>query len=234
MTATPRLLLPLSPMHEELENAKPQSWGRVGDMPVVLAFATPADEAQKVRKLAIADTSALPRLTLKGPQAKDLLISLGASAPEPIFSVFHSGQSGLAARTGTAEFFVEDGPKDNLVVRLHEVLGPFGDQKPGVYRVLRCDASMFISGDLATEVFMQTCGYDFRNPGRDKMVFTRVAGVSCSILPRTIESIPLFQIWCDGTLGIYLWETLLEIAHELGGGPAGLANFYPQITPIPS
>ncbi len=199
MTKIPRTLRPLSPMHDELEHAQPRSWGAIADMPVVHAFATPADEAKMVRKLAIADVSALARLTLKGPDAKDLLTSLGASVPESIFTVHHFGQGGLSARTGNAEFFIEDGPKDNLVARLHEVLGPFGDQKPGVYRVLRSDASMLISGELATEVFMQTCGYDFRiavsgsgggsgagaGGAADKMVFTRVAGVSCSILPRT-------------------------------------------------
>jgi sarcosine oxidase subunit gamma len=30
-----------------------------------------------------------------------------------------------------------------------------------------------------------------------------------------------YRIWCDGTYGGYLWQTLCEIAEDMGGGPIG-------------
>ena len=33
----------------------------------------------------------------------------------------------------------------------------------------------------------------------------------------------------DGTYGVYLWETLLEIIGELGGGPVGVSCFFQEI-----
>ena len=98
----------------------------------------------------------------------------------------------------------------------------------GAYRVVRQDASILLSGSRAAEVFLQTCGYDFRKPG-DRLVMTRVAGVSCSILHRTINRLGTFQLWMDGSFGAYLWKTLLEIARELGGRPVGLACFFPEL-----
>src|SRR5262249_11243393 len=95
---------------------------------------------------------------------------------------------------------------------------------PGVYRVLRQDASLLLSGSQATEVLLETCGYDFREAS-PKVVMTRVAVVSCSILPRTLNGFSVFQLWLDGTYGFYLWETLLPIVRELGGSPVGIACF---------
>ena len=39
-----------------------------------------------------------------------------------------------------------------------------------------------------------------------------------------------YRIWCDGTYGAYLWDTLLEIAIELGGGAVGLTAVWPDAT----
>ena len=39
---------------------------------------------------------------------------------------------------------------------------------------------------------------------------------------------PLLRIWCDGTFGPYLWETLLDIAREEGGRAVGLRKLFPE------
>ena len=48
---------------------------------------------------------------------------------------------------------------------------------------------------------------------------TRVAGVSCMLLP--LKDSAGLRIWCEASLGQYLWDTLLEIVRELGGMPVG-------------
>jgi sarcosine oxidase subunit gamma len=59
---------------------------------------------------------------------------------------------------------------------------------------------------------------------------TRVAGVSVSAHHRELNGIGAYELWADGTYGAYLWETLLEIARELGGDAVGLSAFFPGLT----
>jgi hypothetical protein len=103
-----------------------------------------------------------------------------------------------------------------------------GATTPGCYRALRQDASFLLSGARAAEVFLQTCGFDFRQPPK-QLVMTRVVGVSCQIWRRENGGVGIFQMWCDGTYGAYLWHTLLEIVRELNGDAVGVACFFPEL-----
>jgi sarcosine oxidase subunit gamma len=49
-----------------------------------------------------------------------------------------------------------------------------------------------------------------------------MAGVGVTVLSKKNGKFPSYRIWCDGTYGVYLWETLAEIATELGGGCIGV------------
>ena len=89
---------------------------------------------------------------------------------------------------------------------------------------------MLLSGERAWEVLAESCGYPFREPDAD-LVFSRVAGVSCCILRKDRDGMPLFRIWCDGSFGTYLCEQLHEIVREHGGTAAGIASFYPSALP---
>lgn len=222
-----RMTLPerVSPLHAALEHLHP-TWGRLHAMPVALGFAPPQAEAETARRLGLADASALPRITLKGSGAAGLLKKLKIGVPDEIFGVRPLGALGLAARTGGAEFFLEDGPDDGAAAAVQKALTA---GVPSVYPVWRADACILLSGSRATEVLEQTCAYNFRQPDPRKLVYTRVAGVSCSLLPRTLNDIPLFQLWMDGTFGEYLWETLVEIAGENSGAPVGLSCFFPTL-----
>lgn len=192
-------------------------------MPVASRFADATNERAQAEKLALCDASALPRTTLKGPGAADVL--RGVDVPAAIFGVTVFDHGGLVARTGAAELFVEDGPGGGTVASLTSAL----DHGPaGVYEVPRQDASLLLSGTQAAEVLLETCGYDFRQPA-GQLVMTRVAGVSCAVLARRLNGIRAFQLWLDGTYGVYLWETLLEIVREARGDVVGLAVFYPEL-----
>ena len=65
-----------------------------------------------------------------------------------------------------------------------------------------------------------------------------MAGVAVTVLHFPLDDHPCYRIWCDGTFGAYLWETLLEIATELGGGALGggglgLADLFPEADRLP-
>nr|MBA3710025.1 hypothetical protein [Planctomycetota bacterium] len=179
--------------------------------------------------VSVCDASAFPRLTLKGAQAETFLRDSGVDVPARLFEVRALTGGGIVARTGTAEFFCEDGVADRTVARLESTLLAAPAK---VYRAVRQDASFLLGGSAVNQLLLQTCGVDFPSLGPD-LVFSRVAGVSCAILKRTLNQKPVYQLWLDHSYGSYLWENLIEIASDLGGGPVGLGGFFPQLTPRP-
>ncbi len=221
-----------SPLHEALQNEHPRAqWGEVHGMPVPLHLGEPAKESELAKTLALADASFLPRIVLKGPSAAEFLKSRGIVIPDSILKVAPLAGGGLIARTGGSEFFLESGPVgwDSSPVRLEEGTGvpSYGS---GVYPVLRQDASLIISGSRGGELFRHVSSYDFIAEPHHDLVFTPIAGVSCSVLRQTINGFPAFRLWTDGTYGTYIWHTLLEVAKELGGGAVGTVVFYPGLS----
>jgi sarcosine oxidase, subunit gamma len=210
----------LSPVHDELEHHHAR-FVDVGGMPVAASYGDVAKERNAATDLGLCDVSFLSRVTLKGPGAAAVLGSHQIAVPEKVLDFGWIEGGGVVARTGGSEFFVEDGLRGNVVERLSSA----ARETSGCYVVTRQDASFLLSGKRAAEVFLETCGYDFRQPPK-QIVFTRVAGVSCSILHRDFNGNGVFQLWLDGSYGGYLWETLLEIVGELKGAAVGAAAFY--------
>jgi hypothetical protein len=99
-------------------------------------------------------------------------------------------------RTDRHEVFFEDGPAGRRVSELeHELIPP----SSGVYLVRRQDATFLLSGARCNWVLRETCGVDFSQPP-DGVVMTRVAGVSCMVLPfpaEAVEDTPAFRFWLD-------------------------------------
>jgi sarcosine oxidase subunit gamma len=214
----------LSPCHDALEHLKP-SWGKLHDMPVVLNFGKPEVESERIRSLALCDISAVPRMGLKGAGAAAWLKAQGVSIPENIYEWLPAGNGGMIARTGGAEFFIESGLDGELTPRL---LSKLDSKTPGVYRVIRQDAALVMIGQNSNLVLTETCGVDFSKP-ESRLVFSRVAGVSCSLLPFTVNGIPAFRIWFDNSYGRYMFETLLGIVRDLGGDVVGFEALFPGI-----
>lgn len=211
----------LSPIHDELEHLHAR-FVAVAGMPAAVAFGDAAKEQTIAADLGLCDVSWLHRTTLKGPAAASVLASQQIAVPEKILDVGQLEGGGVIARTGGSEFFIEDGLRGGLVERITKAVQATPN---GCYSVTRQDASFLLSGKRAAEVFLETCGYNFREPTK-QIVFTRVVGVSCSILHRDYNGSGVFQLWLDGSYGGYLWETLLEIVKDLGGNAVGAAAFY--------
>jgi len=214
----------LSPCHDALEHLKP-SWGKLHDMPVALHFGKPEVEGERIRTLALCDISAVPRMGLKGAGAAAWLKAQGLSIPENIYDWLPAGNGGMIAKTGGTEFFIESGLDGELTPRL---LSNLDSKTPGVYRVIRQDAALVLIGQNSNLALAETCGVDFSKP-ESRMVFTRVAGVSCSLLPFAVNGIPAFRIWFDNSYGRYFFETLLQIIRDLGGDAVGIEALFPGI-----
>src|SRR5207249_9754250 len=99
----------------------------------------------------------------------------------------------------------------------------------GVYRIEREEATFLLTGTRALEVLAQVCSIDFLTAARRRLVLTRAAGISCGILPEALGEVPVFRLWMDGGYAVFLWETLVEIAEELGGKVIGAACCFPEL-----
>jgi sarcosine oxidase subunit gamma len=160
------------------------------------------------------DLGAPPKLGLKGPAANAWMTSQGVDVPADVFAANCTDDGGWIVRLGATEFMVESGRDETLVERLAAALS---NSPAGVYRVPREDATFLLAGPKSRSVLSQTCGIDFRSVPPQRLIYTRVAGVSCAILPE----VGVFRIWVDPSYAAYLWETLAMIVEELGGHTKG-------------
>lgn len=170
--------------------------------------------------LGLADASLTPRYGCKGPGATAWLESLGLPIPTTTNSWLPLDGGGLIARLGFTEYLVE-GPAD-LIARLAAT-----PRTAGVYPVLRQDAALLLGGARLDELLRQTCNVNFRplDLAARPVVLTSMVGVGVTVIPEQRNGLPFVRVWCDGSYGHYLWETLLGIAVELGGGAVAAHSF---------
>ena len=186
----------------------------------IATLPAPADQSAAVARLGLADVSLTARHGCKGPGAIAWLESLGLPIPPNTNSWLPLDGGGLIARLGFTEFLIE-GP-DALIAPL--VSAP---RAAGVYPVLRQDAALILGGARLDELLRQTCNVNFRplDLAARPVVLTSMVGVGVTVIPELRNGQPAVRIWCDGTYGHYLWETLLGIAVELGGGAVAPHSF---------
>lgn len=186
-------------------------WTDVNGMRMPASFESEGD----VRDLAIADVSCFAKTGLKGPRAAAWLAERGVPVPPRA----NTWTGDLIARLGETEFFLEG----NAACEVAE-------NAQGVYPVLRQDTAIALAGRRVNEVLLETCSFNFAAlDTQETLVMTSMVGVPVLVIPQRREGLPLTRIWADPTFGPYLWQTLLEIVHELGGGPAGLSSLFPQL-----
>ena len=217
------MMLPrTSPLHETLQSLHPV-WGEFNGMPTAIGFAAePASTTQ------IADVSCLGRVGLKGPSAIEWLESRGLSVPRQP-NTWHALTGGaLMLRLGRTEILIEEGIDRYIAQPLENEMQTMS--VPGVYPVLRQDASLVVRGNQVHRLFEQICSIDLTClEGNDRVVaMTMLAGISATVICTSIGGTTCYRLWCDPTYAVYLWDTLFTLATELGGGAVGLAEIYPD------
>jgi sarcosine oxidase, subunit gamma len=210
-----------SPLHDLLLSESPQ-WDELHGM--LTAVKLPGDDATP--PVMAADVSCLPRMGVKGPQAETWLRGQGVGVPAGVNTWNRTDEGVLVARLARAEFFLEDKLGGDTVERWRDALVP----APGIYPVLRQDAALALAGSRLNDVLVQICNVNFKSyaPGERTVVMTSMVGVSVLVSWDQIDAGLLFRIWCDGTFGPYLWETLLGIARAEGGGAVGLRKLFAE------
>lgn len=186
-------------------------------MKVALRFAGQAEEMRRFGDLGLIDVSALPRFGCKGLGAEEWLRRDGVNPPTEIYGCSYPREGGLVVRVDSHEFLIEDGLWGGPV---EEVSAALGSGATDAFRVERQDASLWLTGTRAPEVFAQTCSVDVGAIGAE-FTKTRVALVSCSLKREDVGRALGYRMWFEPSYGEYLYGALIDIVQELGGGPVG-------------
>ena len=213
-----------NPMFAEQDSLNP-AWTRVDSMPTVARYG--AGDAQAARVIGIGDLSARRRCGFKGAGTAAWLVQQGLPIPSQpnTWLELTPGAGSLIARLGRTEFMIEDAQGGTQCAALE------GSAPPAkVYPVLRQDAELVLTGERSEDLLLQTCSVEFAALDRAARpaVLTSMVGVGVTVIAcppgPAVSSADAwrYRIWCDGSYGAYLWQTLVEIARELGGGPIGL------------
>jgi sarcosine oxidase subunit gamma len=205
-----------NPMFAEQAALAPE-WTTVESMKTAVRYGP--DDARVAQVLGIGDLSARRRCGYKGPAAQAWLAERDLPIPPQPNAWLGLDSGALIARLGRSEFLIEDAVGGGRCAQLASHA-----PGPGVYAVLRQDAELVLVGERTGDLLLQTCSVDFSSldPAAHPVVLTSMVGVGVTVIPQAAGSRVHYRIWCDGTYGGYLWETLLEVARDLGGGPVGL------------
>jgi sarcosine oxidase subunit gamma len=205
-----------NPMFAEHDALRPQ-WTVVESMRTVARFG--ADDARAVQQVAIGDRSARRRCGFKGPGTAAWLEQNAIPVPPQPNTWLPLDGGGVVARLGRTEFLIEDAPGGTRCAGLLALAPP-----RGVYAVLRQDAELVVQGPKAPDLLLQTCSVDFASLelSARPAVLTSMVGVGVTVVPEPAAGVISYRIWCDGSFAPYLWQTLVDVARDLGGGPAGL------------
>ena len=176
--------------------------------------------------LGICDLSGLAKLGLKGRDVENWLSNKGLDVPAAIFDSRRLEDGGVIVRFAADEFFLESGIGNETVPAIAARLD---SQLARPFHVERQEATFLLTGSRSLEVLSQTCGINFLEVTPRHVVFTRVAGVNCAVLPDTAGVIPSYRFWVDYSYALFLWEVLVEICEGLGGSVIGAGCLFPEL-----
>lgn len=162
-------------------------------------------------KIVMSDYSLQPRFGCKGPQAASWLSAHGVFVPGHFNSAYESkSKVKRVLQLGQSEFLVE--ADQETIAELYR-----SPRQPGMYPVCRQDACIGLQGSNLNALLLQICNVNFhaQSAQTGTVVLTSIAGVSVIAMPDLAGPMPSCLIWCDGTFGSYLWQTLQTIAREL-------------------
>lgn len=199
----------------DVQVAQAARWIDLENMPSVAAFEREAAEALDV--VAIGDLSHRRRIGVKGPGAAAALAALGLATPAQPNSWCRTADA-IVARLGLTEYLIEDSAGGDAVSRVQAL-----PDTAGVYPVPRFDAELVVAGPQAVDLFRQTCAVDLStlDAAGGALALTSMVGVGVTVAAVMTPAGVTYRIWCDGTYGGYLWQTLCEVAEDMGGGWIG-------------
>tara|TARA_B100000809_G_scaffold218183_1_gene224680 strand:+ start:314 stop:871 length:558 start_codon:yes stop_codon:yes gene_type:complete len=155
------------------------------------------------------DLSDYRKVGVKGPGAVEWLRAQGVVCPGNTYDTIRTAAGSIVARVGSDEVIIESPPGDDGAERIDAALAI---RAPGVFGVEQQTSTFRLGGAGAPDVWRQTCGVDVTGESADRLIYTRVAGVACGVLPEEIEGHRSYRLWVDYGYAPALFRSLVEIA----------------------
>ena len=172
-----------------------------------LAAAAPAP----VREL-LSHPDELVKRGVKGPGVVAWAQRHGLPLPTTRYAVLPVGAAGVLARVGEGELILECTTRDALWERWRAALA---EAAAGVYDIPQQSVTLELSGPRAPQVLARCCAVNLADEPAETILYTRVAGVSCAVLPRGGGKLRTYRLWIDYSLAGYLWTTLADLTEDL-------------------
>ena len=132
--------------------------------------------------------------------------------PATRYAVLPVGTTGVVARAGEGELILECPPQDALWQRWQAALA---ETATGVYDIPQQTVTLELRGPRAPLVLARSCALNLAEEPVETILYTRIAAVSCAVLPRGEEASRTYRLWVDYSLATHLWTTLAELAEDL-------------------
>lgn len=162
---------------------------------------------QEERQSGLEDLSPKIRsLRVQGPNAVSWLAGRDVICPETLLAVDRSAGL-LVARVGSGDVVLQGDAADEAIVALGGTLATTSD----VFQVPEQAATFRLAGPRAEEVWRQTCAVRLAKEPCDRIVYTRVAGISCAVIPEEVSGERSYRVWVDYSYAKALWQDLAEI-----------------------
>ncbi len=216
-------LLRTGPLRDsQLSNAT--HWIELDSMPMVAIFADSTTDVQRLALAGVGDASHKRRIGVKGPGAQAWLKELGIATPSQPNSWSRLDCGSLVARLGLTEYVIVSSSNTDTVKRVATAA-----PSARVYPVPRFNAEILLAGRHVHDLLKQICSFDFEglDLSAHPLVMTSMVGVSVTVIALEAPTGALYAVWCDGTYGPYLWNTLIDVATGFGGGAVGLEALGP-------
>lgn len=229
----------LTPIAYALNHQAPNEkvrWGVTNGMSTAMEIQGYRQEEQRLKSLGVMDVSCYPRIGIKGPNAEAWLLEQGIPLPSEVNTWGRCGEFGVVLRLGASEFLFEDQTlnAEGVTTGWVHTLQLLSKTQPiveGVYTVPRYDLALMLTGKALPTLLAELCSLDLspeKWPAK-QVLMTQVATISATLIQQPWEFLaigeqPVVRLWCDGSYGVFMWETLTEIAAELAGGAVGLCQ----------
>ena len=212
-------------LHERGARFSPVNGGAVA-----LDYGDAVREAERARRMGIADLSPLPRSGFKGAGAIEWLQFHGVEIGSESNRGYRQPGGETALRLAPTEVLLVDSLTGNgrLIERLNATWA-WSDERPRRpigYPVPRGESHCWfaLTGSHAAQMFSKICGVDLRPTHfpDSAVAQTSVAKVSGIVLRHDLGTVPAFHLLADSASADYLWDCLQDAMDEFDGGPVGL------------
>lgn len=188
-------------------------------------FGVVEDEVAAARSgLVIADSTAHGKVQIEGPAAYAVIQAAWGSAPEKIGAGVNVA-SGRIFRLRVDQFFMltPPGREAEALARLQTDTAPSGERVT-VTDVTHGLADIRVMGPQTRALLRKLCALDTSETAFPDLTAaqTSVAKTKQLLIRRDFGLVVAFQFLGAQSLGVYLWDVLMEAGHEFGIQPIGV------------